>query len=93
MCASLNLAMSRTVLSCIFEHSVSRKLSEGVRHLSERKMLSGINYQVQRNPTYPVTLPIVTSECDWYPLDKEDKTSACGQKVDAFCTFTGLVTL
>lgn len=52
--------------------------------------MSGVNDRVQRNPAYLVTLSIVTSEGDWYPLDNNDnKTSACGQKVDDISSLHG----
>lgn len=68
-------------------------LCRSLQHLSERKLLSGIYFQVQRNPTDPVTQPIVISECDWFPSGGRMKPLACGQKAGAFCPFTSLPTL
>lgn len=63
-----------------------------MQHLSERQLLSGRHFQVQRNPTDPVTWLIVITECDWFPSGRRIKPLACGQKVGVFCPFTSLVT-
>lgn len=56
-----------------------------VQQVSERKLLSGIRFQVQRNPADPVTRPIVVSECDWVPSGRRRKPLACGQKAGVLC--------
>lgn len=56
--------------------------------MSERNLLSGVNFQVQRNPTDLVTRPIVISESG-----RRIKPLACGQKAGFLCPFASQVTL